>query len=142
LTKMSSYWKLPAGLRQSSQAVAIYYHEDCVGHQLQHHPERPERIKAVMSRLKKEWPIHIFREAASCSDEQILRYHNKSHLLMLEDLFSKVSSNGNNIEVIDSDTKVMWRTKSAAYKAAGAVIAAIDDIYRPIDDPMKIKLRF
>ena len=76
-----------------------------------------------------------------CTDDHILLFHTQSHLNKLKNLFAaseqcdgdknkkrNSKSNNNNIQYIDEDTKIMTHTRNAAYRAVGAVIAAVDSV--------------
>ena len=127
--------------------IVFYYHNACELHIIPQHPEQPGRVARIMKKLRHDWSKSLFREAPECSNEQLLRFHTEAHLRSMSDLFEKVTRNGDEDiskkvikkEYIDSDTQVMWGTREAAYRAAGAVIAAVDDVFRLVNDPLRAR---
>jgi len=127
-------------------SIAFYWHPDCEGHCMTPtHPEQPARVMAILEQLRKEYHDDHFRIAPKATDEQILLFHSQKHL----DTFKlKCASAEKGLEMrnrfipYDSDTIVMPNTRAAAYRAAGAVIAAVDAIYLPDDDPRKVRTVF
>lgn len=123
----------------SPRSFAIYWHPACADHEIPRHPEQPDRVKDMMDALKAEnWPgdKDVFRLAPKCTPEDILLYHTKSHLLGFETKCKRVEEmkekKGKNTMLgFDSDTTVMWGTREAAYRACGAMIAAVDAVYMP-----------
>ena len=91
-----------------------------------------------MKSLKKVFPQSIFHEAPRCLDEQILRFHSPEYLMKMNALFDAAEST-KIVQVIDSDTNVMWATREAAYRAVGSVIAAVDDIFTVKEDGSKLR---
>jgi acetoin utilization deacetylase AcuC-like enzyme len=64
------------------------------------------------------------------SEEQILRFHTRAHLEKFKIRAEDVQKTGH-VSYIDSDTGVMKNTAEAAYRAAGAAVAAVDSLYLP-----------
>jgi acetoin utilization deacetylase AcuC-like enzyme len=139
----------------------IYWHEACVEHNVPQHPEKPGRVTAILNALREKYTPNYFREAPLVTDEQILLYHTTDHLEQFKQLCDAAErakcekeKSGSSLQVpladlwngnselyqsIDGDTVVMWRTREAAYRAAGSIIAAIDSIFLPADHPERIK---
>ena len=64
------------------------------------------------------------------TDDQILLFHSSNHLAMIKRLCDKAEKGPpHEFCSIDGDTTVMNKTRNAAYRAAGSMIAAVDAIY-------------
>ena len=135
--KLNHFQKMSISISESSSSttvsykkpIAIIFHPVCTLHDIPQHPECPGRIQSILTALQKEYPKNIFFEAPLVTDEQILNFHTKSHLVKFLNSCNAVKS-GNEFENIDGDTVVMKHTKEAAYRAAGAMIAAIDKVFQ------------
>ena len=60
--------------------IAIIWHPDCELHYIPTHPEKPQRVKGILSELHKVYPSDIFFEAPLVTEEQILDFHSPTHL--------------------------------------------------------------
>ena len=124
---------------------AVFWHSDCYEHFIDDHIEQPDRVAVILSSLKERYPEECFREAPLVTVDQILSYHTQTHLTYLNRLFCAsedahaVGDTEEMIQSIDGDTKVMWKTQKAVFRAAGATIAAIDALYSPAGDSRKIR---
>ena len=107
---------------------AIYHHRDCIGHSIQRHPETPVRIVSMLKELRRNWPPEVFREAPLVTDDQILLFHTEEHLNSLKAMCDESERFRKPIH-IDGDTAVMCASRHAILRAAGSIVAAIDDIY-------------
>jgi len=128
-----SFLRLPG----AKQVCAIYTSDVCVGHNPgPTHPEKPARLRQLLHALRTEWVPEIgsawldVRDppGADVTDEQLLRVHKRSHLNKVNKAF--VSSKlllGGRVN-IDADTIVSGRSEAAAKRAAGLVVAAVDDL--------------
>ena len=121
--------------------IAIFWNENCVKHEIRHHPEQPLRVKHMLKRLQEVYPSSCFRVASPISPENILRFHDKD---MLDDFFHRCEDTEkrrgrgkSGLSMIDGDTVVMSETRQAALCAAGAVVDAVDAIYRPSSQAVK-----
>ena len=103
--------------------TALFTHADCLAHaNPPGHPERPERLRAVLSALEGEEFAYLVRvDAPLADDAAILRAHPRSYLAALE---ARVPEKG--IVPLDSDTVLGPHTLPAARRAAGAIVAAVD----------------
>lgn len=125
--------------------LKIIYHDDCLLHKITDHPEQPDRVAVILTQLKKHYPIESFLLAPLVTDDQILLFHTSHHLSSIKKLFESTESafiKNNKQKMyapIDGDTTVMWKTRNAAYRAAGSVVAAIDLLYLPKNHPDKIR---
>ena len=111
---------------------AIYHHPACLLHEIEDHIEQPDRVDSILVELRKHYKDSYFRLAPLVTRQQILRFHTESHLKYLESLFTKFESSqkkSKKIATIDSDTAIMVHSQEAIYRAAGSVVAAVDDIF-------------
>ncbi|MBF0562910.1 MAG: histone deacetylase family protein [Alphaproteobacteria bacterium] len=102
-------------------------HPVCVEHDPgPYHPERPDRLTAILKALEgEEFALLDRREAPQASLEQITRVHPKTYV---ESILSSVPSRG--FRELDSDTVLSPESGEAALRAAGAVVAAVDAVAR------------
>lgn len=104
----------------------IYTHDACLDHAVQvGHPERPERLQAVLehleqSGLSQDYPL---RQAPSAHAEDILRAHPQSYVAYLESM-----QPDDGVVPLDPDTWMGSQSLHAAIQAAGAVCAGVDDL--------------
>lgn len=103
--------------------TAIITHSDCLKHvNPPDHPERVERLRAVMAALEAEEFAYLVRvDAPAATDEQLLRVHPAAHLAALEALQPT-----DGLASIDGDTTIGPHTLAAARRSAGAVVRAVD----------------
>lgn len=122
------------------EKVAIFWHEECFLHKIVDHPEQPDRVAVILSKLREHYPDDCFHEAPLVTDQQILLFHTTNHLAFLQRLFVasesalKAMKTEEIIQPIDSDTVVMNRTRRAAFRAAGSTVAAVDAVYLSHND--------
>jgi acetoin utilization deacetylase AcuC-like enzyme len=87
------------------------------------HAERPERLAAVLEGLE------LFdldrREAPLADPGAIARVHAQAYIDALEGAFPKEGERGVSL---DADTYVSAGSRQAAYRAAGAAVAAVDAV--------------
>ena len=104
-------------------STALVTHADCLRHvNPPGHPERVERLGAILAALEAEPFANLVRvEAPLASDAEILRAHPADYLARLE---AAVPEAG--FAAIDGDTFVSPGTLTAARRAAGAVVHAVD----------------
>ncbi|HZN97503.1 MAG TPA: histone deacetylase [Gemmatimonadales bacterium] len=100
--------------------IPVYTHPSCLQHDPgPDHPETPERLHAVLKRLRTEPDVAI-REAAPAARETLLAVHPEPYLASLE----AMSARGGGVLFLD--TILSRHSWSAALGAAGAVLAAVD----------------
>ena len=106
--------------------MRVYTHPACLLHDTgPGHPERPERLEAVLDALRDAFPDALdWREAPSATRAQLLRVHAPS----LVDLVLDTASD--RIVALDPDTLLSPRSAEAALRAAGAAVTAVDDVMR------------
>ena len=103
----------------------LYTHPACFEHDPgRHHPESPERLRAVLTALEEpEFTRLERREAPTASIEDLLRVHSRRHV---ERILGSVPKSGH--VAIDADTIVSPASGEAALRAAGAVAEAVDAV--------------
>ncbi|MCR9174841.1 MAG: histone deacetylase family protein [Alphaproteobacteria bacterium] len=88
------------------------------------HPERPDRLRAVLKALEaEEFSSLERREAPEASVGQIARIHPESYV---EDILDAIPSSGT--RGLDGDTIVSPGSGEAALRASGAACAAVDAV--------------
>jgi acetoin utilization deacetylase AcuC-like enzyme len=103
----------------------LFTHPDCLKHQPgQGHPERPERLKAVLAALDHA-DFHALdrREAPFATEAQIGRVHSADYVT---ELLAAVPALGQ--MRLDADTVMSPGSGNAALRAAGAAVAAVDAV--------------
>jgi acetoin utilization deacetylase AcuC-like enzyme len=93
--------------------MELFSHRDCARlHPTGHHPERPERIDALLDHFGS------FGEGREATEEQLARAHNPAHVHLVRGLTGEVWLDGDTVA-----TETTWR---AASLAAGTTLAAVD----------------
>jgi acetoin utilization deacetylase AcuC-like enzyme len=103
----------------------LYTHEACLRHDPgPHHPESPQRLRAILDVLAME-PFAALgrREAPRAALDDIARVHPRS---FVERLLAAVPESG--YAAVDADTILSPGSGEAALRAAGAVVAAVDAV--------------
>lgn len=104
-------------------------HEDFLKHQMTPgHPESPARLTAIEDVLKAGglWQRLEHVPAADCGVEQLQRVHDKAHIDLI--FQQAAGASAGRLVTIDPDTYMNPHTLSAARKAAGAVVLAVDSV--------------
>jgi acetoin utilization deacetylase AcuC-like enzyme len=104
----------------------LFTHPDCLAHEVpQGHPERPQRLRAVMAGLENSGLLEqlTVEEATPVSTEQLLEIHGQS---LLDALQSTSPDAG--IVAVDADTSMGPHSLSAAAHAAGAVVNGVNRV--------------
>ena len=103
--------------------TALISHSDCLLHlNPPGHPERVERLVAIQAALEAEEFAYLVREEAPLADDaQILRAHPADYLATLAARVPNAS-----FAAIDGDTFLCPGSLTAARRAAGAVVRAVD----------------
>lgn len=100
--------------------TALLTHPDCLEHVTpQGHPERAERLEAVLGALE-DMDLRRVRAPLAAEDD-VLRAHPKAHL---EALRAAAPEEGR--RALDPDTYMTPGSLTAAFRAAGAVVRAVD----------------
>jgi hypothetical protein len=117
-------------------SFAIYWHPNCIRHNIPGHPEEPGRVKSILEKLHQHFPEDAFRKCNLATDEHILLFHDTaclSHIKKLASMSTQHFQQKHEIRYcrIDGDTVMMHYTKDAVYSAVGSIITAIDHVYSP-----------
>ena len=106
-------------------ATALFTHPACLLHDNgPGHPECPERLKAILAELEKpDYAALIRREAPQATIEHITRVHDPAYIGRI---LKHVPQKG--YAQLDPDTALSPGSGEAALRAAGALIAAVDDV--------------
>jgi len=105
-------------------SVALVTHADCILHEMgMHHPESPERLKAVLDALDAsgfggQLDEH---EAPQARTEELARVHVEAHIETVH-----ASAPEEDYAYLDPDTSMNRMSLSASLRAAGAVVRATD----------------
>jgi acetoin utilization deacetylase AcuC-like enzyme len=107
--------------------VALYTHPDMLDHQPGGgHPERPERLRAVLTALKAADDLDLQPRAAPfVTRAELERVHDPA---FIEALFANAPASG--LRHIDADTAMSPGSLAAARRAAGAVVEAVRSVAR------------
>src|SRR5215510_12269445 len=90
-----------------------------------HHPERPDRLRAVLAALQDPQFASLLRvEAPPASLEQLGRVHPADYV---EAILGIRPDEGERVHV-DGDTVMSRGSAEAAQRAAGAVVAAVEAV--------------
>jgi acetoin utilization deacetylase AcuC-like enzyme len=106
--------------------TALYWHPDCAAHDPgAGHPESPARLSAVLDALDtEEFKALDRREAPLAADAAITRVHDAAYVRAVLDA---VPADGH--RALDPDTVLSPASGSAALRAAGATVAAVDAVF-------------
>jgi acetoin utilization deacetylase AcuC-like enzyme len=111
-------------------STAFYSHPACRGHDMgAGHPECPQRLDAIADHLLATGLDVALdhREAPEATREQLGRAHTSNYVNETLDLLMQVQSSGER-HGMDPDTWAGSGTRLAALRAAGAAVAATDDV--------------
>ncbi|MEP6898045.1 MAG: histone deacetylase family protein [Rhodanobacter sp.] len=105
--------------------MRLFTHPACLLHDAgQGHAEQPARLRAVLQALDHDRFASVDRiEAPRATREQLLRVHDGAHV---EHIFASAPRMG--LQRLDPDTVMSPGSLEAALRAAGAVVAAVDDV--------------
>ncbi|MDP4796398.1 MAG: histone deacetylase family protein [Rhodospirillales bacterium] len=103
----------------------LYSHPACIEHDPgEYHPERPDRLRAVMAGLEAEKFQHLHRLEAPIVDlAEVKRVHKSDYVDMIMD---NVPTEGR--VRLDPDTAMSPKSGEASQRAAGAGVAAVDAV--------------
>ncbi|MBA4175112.1 MAG: deacetylase [Leptothrix sp. (in: Bacteria)] len=111
-------------------STVFYSHADCRLHDMgAGHPECPARLDAISDHLLATGlDIALdFRDAPNATLEQLARAHTTHYVTEIKDLLQQVRDEGVT-KSLDPDTVACPATLAAALRAAGAAVAATDDV--------------
>jgi len=100
--------------------TALVTHEECLKHLTPPgHPEQVARLEYILESLK---DINLLRASAPmAADDDILRIHPREHINYLQEALPE-----NGFKSLDGDTHISSGSLTAAYRAAGGVLRAVD----------------
>ncbi|PKQ03787.1 MAG: acetoin utilization protein [Alphaproteobacteria bacterium HGW-Alphaproteobacteria-11] len=100
-------------------------HSACLEHETPPgHPECVERLRAVLGALEaEEFALLARDEAPRAAHEQIARVHPAAHIERIEN-----GAPAEGFRRIDADTAMSPGSAEAAFRAAGAVVHAVDEV--------------
>jgi acetoin utilization deacetylase AcuC-like enzyme len=111
-------------------STAFYTHAECRMHDMgAGHPECPQRLDAIADHLLATGlDVALdFREPEPATLAQIERAHTAHYVTQLQDLLQQIERSGEP-RALDPDTIACPATWRAALRAAGAAVAATDDV--------------
>ncbi len=111
-------------------STVLYSHPDCRRHDMgAGHPECPQRLDAISDQLLASGLDMALehRDAPKAELEQIQRAHTVGYVTRLVDLLEQLKASGES-RYLDPDTVASPGTLDAALRAAGAAVAATDDV--------------
>ncbi len=111
-------------------STAFYSHPACRLHDMgEGHPECPQRLDAINDHLLATGlDVALdYREAPPATVQQISRAHTSGYVAEVSDLLERVRDGGES-KAMDPDTIACPGTLAAALHAAGAAVAATDDV--------------
>ncbi len=111
-------------------STAFYSHPDCHAHEMgAGHPECPQRLNAIADHLLATGldVALSYRQAPLATLHQLDRAHSSGYVLELQDMLQQLASSGST-RALDPDTIACPATLNAVLRAAGAAVAATDDV--------------
>ncbi|PUB17009.1 histone deacetylase family protein [Yoonia sediminilitoris] len=100
--------------------TALISHEDCLSHVTPPgHPEQVARLGAVLDALEGMPLVQV--KAPMVADDDLLRAHPQAHVDAM-----RAASPSSGVRSLDADTHMSPGSLTAAYRAAGAVVRAVD----------------
>ena len=125
--KVSTSSSKPAAVRDAAVGVTAWYaHPDCSSHEMgSWHPESPARLGAIDDRMIASGLVELVDHAdvPLADDADLLRAHSQAHLDRLRDCAPTAG-----YAALDADTMMCPATVAAAWRAAGAAVAATDAV--------------
>ncbi len=103
----------------------MFVHKSALAHDTgPGHPERPQRLQAVLGAIKQKRPNGlVVREAPEATLDQIRAVHPGTYA---DDILKRAPASG--IAFVDGDTVMCAATPEAAVRSAGGAIAAVDAV--------------
>ena len=111
-------------------STLFYSHSDCRLHDMgPGHPECPQRLDAISDHLLATGLDIALQhmDAPMATIEQLQRAHSAGYVMQLKDLLEQVRDSGQP-KALDPDTLACPGTWHAALRAAGAAVAATDEV--------------
>jgi acetoin utilization deacetylase AcuC-like enzyme len=109
-------------------SVLLFTHRACLHHDPgPHHPECPDRLRAVLRALETEEFTDLIRdEAPQATIEQLTRVHPSRYV----EAILGIRPEPDDSVALDADTVMSWGSAEAALRAAGAAVAGVDAVCR------------
>lgn len=106
--------------------TALYYDAACLEHDTLDHPENAERLVVAMALLEESGLLERLArpECRDATEEELTRIHRREHIEQIR----HISSRGP--VMLPPDTIANKGTYTAALRAAGAVVAAVESVCR------------
>jgi acetoin utilization deacetylase AcuC-like enzyme len=111
-------------------STAFYSHPECRLHDMgPGHPECPARLDVITDHLTATGldVVLQFKDAPLATAEQLERAHDAGYVIELNDVLLRLRDTGAT-QALDPDTVAGPGTHAAALRAAGAAVAATDDV--------------
>ncbi|MDE2593635.1 MAG: histone deacetylase family protein, partial [Burkholderiales bacterium] len=111
-------------------ATGYFSHPDCLSHEMgAGHPECPQRIRAIEDQLRAQGldALMLPFDAPMVSQSDLALAHDLNYVLTLDDFLQQLEETGDT-RALDPDTWACPGTRSAAWRAAGAAVAATDAV--------------
>jgi acetoin utilization deacetylase AcuC-like enzyme len=114
-------------LYDRAMTTLLYTHPACLEHDTgPGHPERPDRLRAILAALEEESFQDLLRvEAPEASRDQLALVHPRPYVDRILELAPR-----DRLVRLDADTVMSPGSAEAALRAAGAVCAAVDEVMR------------
>jgi acetoin utilization deacetylase AcuC-like enzyme len=109
-------------------STLLLTHGACLGHDMgAHHPECPDRLRAVLAALDDEEFADLIRDQAPAATiEQLCRVHPQAYVEAILSIHPEPGA----IVQLDGDTAMGSGSAEAALRGAGAAVAAVDAVMR------------
>ncbi|WP_237213721.1 histone deacetylase family protein [Falsiroseomonas oryziterrae] len=109
-------------------SVLLFSHRACLHHDMgPHHPECPDRLRAVLRALDREEFSDLIRdEAPVATVEQLSRVHPQRYV----EAILAIRPEPDDMVALDADTSMNWGSAEAALRSAGAAVAGVDAVCR------------
>jgi acetoin utilization deacetylase AcuC-like enzyme len=132
-----------------AEPILILAPPACQGHEITNHPEKPQRVAAILKALRQApalvHPSLILDQETDvprAARDALARFHTEAHLDGLFELFAESAaaqaeenkgrrasrSGKKTILAIDGDTAVMPKTEEAMLRSVGAACLAVDQV--------------
>ncbi|WP_290902263.1 histone deacetylase family protein [Aquabacterium sp.] len=110
--------------------TGYFSHPDCLSHDMgAGHPECPARIHAIEDHLRAVGldMLMLPQDVPMASNQDLALAHDLNYVLTLDDFLQQLEATGET-RALDPDTWACPGTRSAAWRAAGAAVAATDAV--------------
>ena len=110
--------------------TGYFSHADCLSHDMgTGHPECPARIHAIEDQLRAVGldMLMAHPDVPMASNQDLALAHDLNYVLTLDDFLQQLEATGDT-RALDPDTWACPGTRAAAWRAAGAAVAATDAV--------------